>query len=478
MIKKIFKQKGVVLLEVLMAATILGIILVPLLNFLVTGIESSWFASKESKAQALAREALEALRSIRERNWLELENGIFYPVVDLGVWKLVADEAGETIDSFNRQIKIEPVYRDDSDKIVEAGGRLDPSTKLATIKVAWRSLRDRSITFKTYLTRYLDNLVWIQTTKAEFDAGEMELVKTVDPSIDDGEVILKGGCVAESPEALIYDDQLQNGWRANCDGLRFFWWLICQLIQFFNGASIQLDATEYTWNGSAHSIKLNLNPPGSGSFWSWARFYNWDGVCTKGFKNIHFYAYNAGVEEVTFNFTAVHDHWDNVEIVLPSREWTEVSIDYEQAHEEYETSLNSIYFSKWMTAGDPAITVYIDQIELTGGVGGYFTQGTLSSSVFDAGRETAFNQISFEADVPAETSIGFQLATSSRADGPWLFYGPGGTTSDSDLYTNPDGEGIWLGNNLGRFCRYKAYLFSYDGVSSPTLEKVRVNYAP
>ena len=47
---------------------------------------------------------------------------------------------------------------------------------------------------------------------------------------------------------------------------------------------------------------------------------------------------------------------DNIELNIPAKEWTEFSLDYEQVQEDYDT-LTSIYFSKWMTAGDPAVTM-------------------------------------------------------------------------------------------------------------------------
>lgn len=452
----------------------LVMILAPLLNFFVTAIESSWFATREIKAQGLVREGLEAVRSVRERNWEEMTVGDYYPESSSGIWQLVASETGETIGPFTRQVKIEPVYRDDEDNIVSSPGRLDPSTKSVTVTISWHSLRDRVLALKTYFTRYLDNLVWLQTLKAEFDQGEFELTKTLDPPNNDGEVYLEGGCVSGTPEALIYDDELQNGWRVNCDGLSFWQWLICRLTQLFSGnASIDEESSEQTYDSSAASMKMTL----SGYGWSWIRIFNYEGVCTKGFQNLHFYAYNPSSEQVTVYLTAIYEQWETAEIVLPPQEWTEVSIDYDNL-EDYGDDLVSLYFHQFVGWDDPEIVIYIDQVELTGGVGGYFTQGTFTSEVFDAGRETSFNRIAFDAEIPANTGMGFQVATSDQSIGPWLFYGPGGTSSDADLYTDENGEGIWLGNNQGQFCRYKAFLFSHDGESSPTLNEVTINYAP
>ena len=461
-----------------MAVGILGALLVPIVDFFTTSLEANWFASREVQARALLLENLEALRSIRERNWEELAEDSYYLDSSSGRWELVSSNEGETVGPFTRRIEILPAYRDQTDLLVDAGdpgARLDPSTKRIQATITWHVLRDRSLTVDAYLTRYLDNLIWFQTTKAEFDLGEFELTKTLDPPQDDGEIELEGGCAGGTPESLIYDDELRNGWRINCDGLSFWQRFLCLFMQwlFSNNAEIIEQSNEYTWNGSPYAMKIILKPSG----WSWVRLWNYDAVCTRGFKNLHFYAYNPSSEEVSFYLTAIYQQWETAEIILPPQEWTEISIDYDTL-EEFENDLSSLYFHKSIDSGEPDIVFFLDQIELSGGVGGYFTEGTFTSSILDAGRETAFNRIAYTASTPAQTEVGFQIATSNNAGGPWLFYGPGGTTDTNDLYTNFSGEGIWLGNNFAQYLRFRSYLRSLDGVSTPTLEDVTVNYSP
>ncbi len=342
-------------------------------------------------------------------------------------------------------------------------------------------MRDRQLSLETYLTRYLDNLSWVQTTVADFTPGEFELTKILDPVSSDGDIVLEGGCTSGNPAALIYDNKTQNGWRINCDGFGCkFWdlgcWIsyyLCKTFQFFSNAEITEKSADYTWNGSTYAMKIILKPSG----WSWVRLYNFNAVCTKGFKTLHFYAYNPSAAEISFNLTAHYNEWETTEVVLPPGQWTEVTINYDTL-EEYQTSLDSLYFHKWFASGDPQITFYLDQIELTGGVGGYFTEGTFTSSVLDAGRQTAFNRLSYTASLPLQTEVGFQVAVSDSATGPWLFYGPGGTTSVNDLYKTAAGQGLWLGNNFGRYLRYKSYLRSLDGDSTPQLQSATINYSP
>lgn len=447
------KQSGEVLVEVLLAAALLVIILGPMLDFLVSGIETSWFASSEIKAQVLARENLEALRSIRERNWEELSDGTFYADSSTGAWQLVANEEGEMIDSFQRKIQISPVYRDDAGSIVTVGGRLDPSTKEVVNTISWRTLRDRVLVLKTYLTRFLDNLVWTQTTQAEFDLGEKSYVETT--LVDDGEVVLEGGCGENPSGAWIYDEAFQNTWSVHTSALNDFEEVTQPPGQVYDG-TYALEISNF--NGASTKLR------------------NGENICTLGFTRLEFYAYNNADVDQSFG---VGGSWQGgfSEVLLPPQSWEFVSLSYADVSGGNEANLNFLFFKEGSNYVGGTI-FYLDNMTLAGGVGGYYSQGTLASSVFDAGRETAFNRITYNADVPVQTSVGFQTATANNSIGPWIFYGPGGTTSESDLYTDPNGEGIWLGNNLGQYFRYQAYLFSDDGLTTPTLYDVSINYAP
>ncbi len=474
------KNKGQILAEILVALGIISIIIIAVYQLFAVTSQGKEFASRETQATALLQEQSEALKSVREKGWNQLALGLYYPLVNGTTWslqKIASPQDAEQIGDYQRYLQIEKVYRDD-DSNIAASGIEDRSTYKVTAYVSWQKPRERLISATTFLTRYLDNLTWVQTTKADFDAGEKDLVDTINPPQNDGEVQLIGGCFGETPESLIYDDQLQHGWRINCDGLPFWRWLLCKLIWFFNNGKITEKSSEHTYNNSPYALKIELYPPSFGGFWSWARIYNFSAVCTKGFRNLHFYAYNPSDQQIDFYLTAVSEEWENNHVILPSQQWTEVSIDYEDLGEGFEKSLKSIFFSRFFWSSNPAITFYIDNLELTGGVGGYFTQGTLTSSVFDSASSTCFNRIGFSAQTPENTEIGFQTATSDSLDGPWEFLGPAGTSLDTDLYKNPTGEGIFFGKNIGRYFRYKAFLKSFDGKNTPVLEDVTVNYSP
>lgn len=452
-------RKGSVLVEALLAAAFLVVILVPLLNFFVTAIESTWFASREVRAQALARESWEVLRMVRARNWDEINDGTFYPEFSSGTWQLVASEQGANVGPFNRKIIIEPSYRDENDVIVESGGTLDLSTKKVTIQITWSSLRDRELVYETYLSHHFNDFVWRQTTQAEFDLGDQQYVETT--LTDDGEVVLKGGCFENPAGAWLFDDQWQNSWDVHPSAGN-------DIVEVTEPPGLVHDGEKAlelsSFNGSSTKLR------------------NGENICTIGFTRFEFYAYNTAEIEQSF---ALGGNWEGgfSEVSLPPQEWKLISLVYADITGDDEENMNFIFFKEGSDYQSGTV-FYLDNLTLEGGMGGYYAQGTLTSghlqasAPFDADRITTFNRISYDATLPAQTSVGFQIAISSDPDGPWIFYGPGGTTSESDLYTNPDGEGLWLGSNFGRYCRYKAYLMTSDGEDTPILEEVRINYIP
>jgi hypothetical protein len=448
-------KKGIVLVEVLLAAGILGALLVPILNFFVTSIESNWFAAKEVKAQSLALEQLEVIRSIRERNWDELREGSFYLTSDSGRWELVEAEDGEVIDTFTRKLEILPAYRDQTDQLVEAeapGAQLDASTRKIRSIVSWHVLRDRSLAIETYLTRHLDNLSWTQTTQAEFDLGEKEYTETTE--VTDGEVQLEGGCDESPLGPMIYDEEFRNTWTIH--------------------PSAKNDITEITqppgqvYEGEKALEVINFNGADT-------KLRNAMSICTLGFTRFEFYVYNSASVEQSFG---IHGEWGGsfVEVVIPPQNWEFVSLTYADVSGGNEVNLDFLFFKPFNVQAGTIF--YLDNLTLAGGVGGYYPEGTLTSSVFDAGRQTVFNRISFNGNLPVQTELGFQIATANNPSGPWLFYGPAGTTETNDLYLNQAGEGIWLGNNFNRYLRYKAYLRSLDGTATPVLFDITINYSP
>ncbi len=154
------------------------LIVIGLMAILIPALFTGLYASREGKAQdaqrsealAYLKETVEAIRTFRENGWSNFSgNGTFHPQVSGTSWTLVAGP--ESINGFTRSVVINDVNRDSSGSIVTTGGTFDPSTKKVVVTVSWGSLSSSQVSETLYLTRYLDNDAYVQTTQADFDAG-------------------------------------------------------------------------------------------------------------------------------------------------------------------------------------------------------------------------------------------------------------------------------------------------------------------
>ena len=449
------RKSGFALVELVVAMGVFSIIVFAAIRLFLVSQETAIIGEKKTQAQALAGQYLEELRNLRKDDWASLVNGRYILQSQTGNLNLVATTSGEMINNFTRYLEIGDAFRDQTGNLIESGGSLDLSTKKITTFVSWTGLFPSSVTQTTYLTRYLENIAWTQTTVADFETGEMSLVEIVDPVINDGEIQLRGGCFENPAGAWIYDDQFQNTWQIH--------------------PSAEANIKEVTQlDGKVYEGKKAL---GLVSFsGASTKLRNKGGICTLGFTRIEFYAYNNAAIDQSFQIGGKWEQ-DFVEVTLPPQSWKFISLPYGDVSGGSEVNFDFIFFKEG-SRYQLGTKFYLDNITLAGGVGGFYQMGTLTSSVLDTGHSSAFNKISFNGQIPSQTQIGFQTAIANSNDGPWVFSGPGGTGLADDLYTAPAGESIWLGANIGQFFRYKAYLKSLDGENTPILEKVTVNYSP
>jgi hypothetical protein len=105
---------------------------------------------------------------------------------------------------------------------------------------------------------------------------------------------------------------------------------------------------------------------------------------------------------------------------------------------------------------------------------GFARSGSLVSSIKDAnpetGRTATWGTLSWNATVPANTGLQFQVAASANVNGPFTFVGPDGTAA-----TFFSSTGASLAQFSGvRYLKYKALLTSSDGSATPTINDVTV----
>jgi hypothetical protein len=105
---------------------------------------------------------------------------------------------------------------------------------------------------------------------------------------------------------------------------------------------------------------------------------------------------------------------------------------------------------------------------------GFAASGNQVSTLKDAnpaiGQFTHWASLSWNATVPANTSLQFQVAGSNNAEGPFNFVGPSGTAA-TFFTTSPSTIFILNGN---RYLKYKAYLSTTNSAVTATLNDVTV----
>ena len=180
-------MKGQALVELLLAIGLAAIILPAILTGLVATRSGRVQQNQRLEAITILKETQEAVRNVREAGWNTFAvNGTYHPLISGSSWSLASGSA--VTNGYTQQIVLSDVYRDSSGKIATSGGTLDASTKKVEITISWTQPYASAIQSTGYVTRYLDNITWVQTTQAEFNASTLTQAQVTNTS--GGEVTL------------------------------------------------------------------------------------------------------------------------------------------------------------------------------------------------------------------------------------------------------------------------------------------------
>ena len=150
-------QKGISVIEILVASAILSIALVGIMGLIAFSLQISTLVKETTQANFIAQETIEATRNFRDgTDWTT--NGIGILAMNAAYhlektadnppkWTLVQDE--ESINGFSRKVIFQNVNRDANYNIVATGGTNDPDTKKATTTVSWKNKKVEIITYIT-----------------------------------------------------------------------------------------------------------------------------------------------------------------------------------------------------------------------------------------------------------------------------------------------------------------------------------------
>jgi len=155
--KNIFKKKknlvsGFTIVEVLIACVIITTTTIALMSATSKGIELSNRALRQGQASMLMEEGVEAVKSIRDTNWITISNLTLdtnYYLSFSSAWILGITPVVQIDEIFTRKVVFSAVNRDSNDDIA-VSGTLDTGIKRVNVIVEWSTpsgINSKSITF-------------------------------------------------------------------------------------------------------------------------------------------------------------------------------------------------------------------------------------------------------------------------------------------------------------------------------------------
>ena len=152
------KVKGFMMVEVIIASSIMLIVTIATMTVVQKGISISHQSLHATQASFLLEEGGEAVRTIRDSDWSNISNlstsTNYYPTFGSNTWTL--STTPNQIDSFTRTVIIKAVNRDaTTGDIVTSGGVLDVGTKLIVVNVSWQ---EGGQTITKNLSFYISNI--------------------------------------------------------------------------------------------------------------------------------------------------------------------------------------------------------------------------------------------------------------------------------------------------------------------------------
>lgn len=210
--------RGFGLVESLLSITILAMVATIVAGLLIDVNRSNIGSTHTQKAHRIVTETSEALRSIRDQNFLFLENGTYGLINTNGVWSLGGTE--DLIDDiYTRRITIADVYRNGSGDIDSAGTELDERIKQVSIQVEWEtSVEGANMIQSELLISDWEAQETISSDTSEWQNGTFD--QTTTGGSGDGALILDSTTTAWENNFTDINDVIEN--EFNADGNDIF----------------------------------------------------------------------------------------------------------------------------------------------------------------------------------------------------------------------------------------------------------------
>lgn len=151
-------NRGFGLVEVLVGLAMILIIVPTMLGWLVSSQRVVSTSERKGAATALAEEAFEAIRTLRDKSWTtniasSATGRDYYLSLDGDQWTLTETDPGLIDELYTRTVRFDDVFRDDND-VISSQGTEDPHSRKLTVTVTWV---ERGITHTVVIEGYLTN---------------------------------------------------------------------------------------------------------------------------------------------------------------------------------------------------------------------------------------------------------------------------------------------------------------------------------
>jgi len=159
--KNKLNSKGFGLLEMVIGISVAAVVFLSIGQITILSLKVSQEKDLRLQASNLAKEGLEAVRTIRDDGWTTNISGLtfgstYYIATSTNQWILTGVDPGLIDGQFTRTLIFENVSRDANDDITLVGGVDDPGTKKVTATVYWNGLA-KNVQLTTYIMNILND---------------------------------------------------------------------------------------------------------------------------------------------------------------------------------------------------------------------------------------------------------------------------------------------------------------------------------
>jgi len=448
---------------------------------------------EQTEAEALAQEAIEAVRSIRDRVWNEMIYTTSSVSVSSSQWIFDGETTTETIGKYLRIINFFDVCRDNDNHMVDCpGSYLDIQSKKIIVNVSWevRPGVNNEVEKTTYLTNWAST-DWVQTDWSggneqtnwldinKYDSDD----EKIDTSIP-GQIILKKqnvlatstfdwdfntstDCVYDLTKITLADGTaslIDFGETGFCAGLGEFCsgWIDQVVCEEDLDCSWTLSENENDLYPTSSLKVLGLEV--------------WEGFIETADKNDGEIYY-----QLSDDGGATWQYWDG-------EEWSLAGVvDYNPADlintnvPTFNTSTGQIMFKAFLKSneGQPIIldNVQIEYLALTES-DNFETSGVFLSSAYDMNDVSPAQILSWSEDLSGCENCGIklQLRVASTTDANLVVWSDWYEVDDTNTdQVNLVEKLLPTDLNWKQLVQYQAELFG-DGESTPVLQEIKINY--